>query len=107
MPLASPISEASERLTPNQKDELIARVAASATFRRALRQREFLLYVGNASIRDGVSELREQDIGIKVFGRSPDYDRGADNIVRVNATELRKRIDQYFAVEGASEPYVF
>jgi hypothetical protein len=107
MPLKSPIAEASERLTSRQKDQLIARVAASETFRRALRLREFLLYVGNASIRDGVSELREQDIGIKVFGRSSDYDRGADNIVRVNATELRKRIDQYFEGEGASELYIF
>lgn len=107
MPLELPIAEVSARLTPDQKDDLIARVAASATFRRALRLREFLLYVGNASIRDGALELREQDIGIRVFGRSPDYDRGADNIVRVNATELRKRIDQYFAGEGADEPYVF
>jgi hypothetical protein len=107
MPLESPIAEVSMPLTPSEKDELIARVAASTNFRRSLRLREFLLYVGNASIRDGVSELREQDIGVRVFGRSPDYDRGADNIVRVNATELRKRVDQYFAGEGAGEPYIF
>src|ERR1700761_2656829 len=107
MPLESGIAEASERLTPSQKNELIARVAASSAFRRSLRLREFLLYVGSASAHDGLSEFREQDIGIRVFGRSPDYDRGADNIVRVNATELRKRIDKYFAEEGANEPYVF
>ena len=107
MPLESFISKTPEVMTSGQKDELIARVAGSATFRRALRLREFLLYVGKASLRDDASELREQDIGIRVFGRSPDYDRGADNIVRVNATELRKRIDQYFAGEGASEPYIF
>src|ERR1700761_5440152 len=107
MPLESGIAEASERLTPSQKNELIARVAASSAFRRSLRLREFLLYVGSASVRDGFSEFHKQDIGIRVFGRSPDYDRGADNIVRVNATELRKRIDRYFAEEGADEQYVF
>ncbi|WP_263377540.1 hypothetical protein [Granulicella paludicola] len=107
MALESLTPEASEVMTSVQKDDLIARVAASATFRRALRLREFLLYVGKASIRDGVLELREQDIGVKVFGRSPDYDRSADNIVRVNATELRKRIDLYFTGEGSGEPFVF
>jgi hypothetical protein len=107
MSLESFIAEASEDLTPEQKDELIKRVAASVEFQRALRLRKFLLYIGKASTLENPSELREQDIGIKVFGRSPDYDRASDNIVRVNATELRKRIDHYFTGEGANEPYVF
>lgn len=107
MSLETPIAEETDELTPIQKNELVVRVAGSSAFRRALRLREFLLFVGKASARDGFTEYREQDIGVRVFGRSPDYDRGADNIVRVNATELRKRIDRYFAEEGASEPYVF
>src|ERR1700753_3707428 len=107
MPLEPPISEVHEGLSPRQTDDLVERVASSVHVPRASRLREFLLYVGKTSTRDGGLESREQDIGIKVFGRSPDYDRGADNIVRVNATELRKRIDHYFATEGADEPYIF
>jgi hypothetical protein len=36
----------------------------------------------------------------------PSYNPSEDNIVRVEARELRKRLDLYFATEGAQEPLV-
>jgi hypothetical protein len=90
----------------DERRALIERVAASAHFRRSARLRDFLLYVGRQSLKDGRPEINEQEIGIKVFGRSSSYDRGQDNIVRVNATELRKRIELYFASEGAHESLI-
>src|ERR1039457_689723 len=92
--------------TIDERRALIGRVAASAQFARSVRLRDFLLYVGNQSLKAGCPEIHEQEIGAKVFGRSLAYDRSQDNIVRVNATELRKRIDQYFATEGAHETLV-
>jgi hypothetical protein len=86
---------------------LIERVAASEQFSRSARLRDFLLYVGRQSLKKGSPEIHEQEIGAKVFGRDDSYDRGADTIVRVNATELRKRIDSYFAQNGANEPLIF
>ena len=86
---------------------LIDRVAASSHFARSARLRDFLLYVGNESLKDGIPEIHEQEIGVRVFGRSSSYDRSQDNIVRVNATELRKRIDAYFSGEGVEELWVF
>jgi hypothetical protein len=68
--------------------------------------REFLVYVGQRGIRDGCGQIHEQEIGCEVFGRSPDYDTSVDNIVRVNATDLRKRIEDYFTNEGAQETLV-
>ena len=82
-------------------------MAESAPFRRSSRLREFLIYVGNEVILNGVEDLHEQQIGTAVFGRPPLYDTSQDNIVRVNAMELRKRIDLYFANEGQNEPLVF
>ena len=90
-----------------QRQALIERVAASAHFSRSARLRDFLLYVGRQSLKDGWPEIHEQEIGAKVFGRPISYDRSSDNIVRVNATELRKRIELYFASTGADEPLVF
>jgi hypothetical protein len=90
----------------DERRALIGRVAASAHFKRSARLRDFLLYVGNQSLKEGCPEIHEQEIGAKVFGRSSSYDRSQDNIVRVNATELRKRIEQYFATEGADETLI-
>lgn len=86
---------------------LIERVAASEQFSRSVRLRDFLLYVGKQSLKDGCPDIHEREIGARVFGRSASYDRSSDNIVRVNATELRKRIESYFESAGASEPLVF
>jgi hypothetical protein len=85
---------------------LLERVAGSQHFKRATRLREFLLYVGRYSIDDGTSSIHEQEVGTAVFGRRPGYDTSLDNIVRVNATELRKRLELYFGSEGADEPVV-
>jgi len=102
----APINEASDQPTIDERRALIERVAASAQFRRSARLRDFLLYVGGQSLKQGCPEIHEQEIGAKVFGRSQSYDRSQDNIVRVNATELRKRIELYFASEGAHETLV-
>src|ERR1700678_1960743 len=92
--------------TVDERRALIDRVAGSHHFSRSARLRDFLLYVGRQSLKEGCPEIHEQEIGARVFGRSASYDRSQDNIVRVNATELRKRIELYFATEGADEPLV-
>ena len=102
----APIDTDQEQPSVEERRALIERVAASEHFRRSARLRDFLLYVGNQSLKNGHADINEQDVGAHVFGRSPSYDRSQDNIVRVNATELRKRIDTYFATEGAHETLI-
>jgi hypothetical protein len=86
--------------------ELLERLLASPQLRRSARLREFLLFVAQRSLQEGCTKIYEQEIGASVFGRRKNYDTSADNIVRVNATELRKRIESYFESDGAHEPLV-
>jgi hypothetical protein len=90
-----------------QCGQAIERVCNSQEIRRAARLRDFLHYVAQRTFDNPGSPVSEQEIGVKVFGRPPDYDTSIDNIVRVNASELRKRIAAYFAAEGAHEPIWF
>jgi hypothetical protein len=85
---------------------LLDRVSRSPQLRRASRLRELLLYIGKQSVENGRADLHEQEIGCSVFGRPACYDTSQDNIVRVNATELRKRLENYFATDGAHEAWV-
>lgn len=102
-------------MKPNEQESLdtdacmrlLERVAASSHLNRAPRLRELLFYVGNKALQGEEIEVHEQEIGAVVFGRQPHYDTSQDNIVRVNATELRKRIDAYFISEGADETVSF
>ena len=92
---------------PEECWKVMERAAASSQLKRAARAREFLFYVGTKTLKEGCTEIHEQEIGHAVFGRDPDYETSLDNIVRVSATDLRKRIEGYFASEGAEEPLIF
>jgi hypothetical protein len=86
--------------------ELLERVVNSRELNRAQRLRELLCYLGKRSQKPHAGVLREQEIGAAVFGRPGEYDTSLDNIVRVNVSELRKRLAHYFLEEGANEPIV-
>ena len=58
-----------------ERRALIDRVAASSHLRRSVRLRDFLLYVGRQSLKNGCPEINEQEIGVKVFGRPSSYNR--------------------------------
>lgn len=90
----------------SDQTELVERIAASPQFRRATRLRELLLFVARHTIRHGSVHIHEHEIGSAVFERPANYDTSIDNIVRVNATELRKRLEQYFSEDGANEAVI-
>jgi hypothetical protein len=85
---------------------LVDRLLSSNQLRRSERQREFLSYVCRVALEEPAREIREVEIGCNVFGRPANYDTSQDNIVRVNASELRRRLEDYFRTDGASEPVV-
>jgi len=85
---------------------LVIQVASSTYFAKSARLREMFIYVCGRVLDHNADEIHEQEVGRQVFGRPPDYDTSADNTVRVHASMLRKRVDQYFAKEGLSEPLV-
>ena len=83
--------------------ELVQRVSGSAAFQKSRRLREFLLFVCERALKDPETVVREQEIGVVVFGRPIDFDPSEDTLVRVQASQLRKRLQQYFSAEGAGE----
>jgi hypothetical protein len=62
--------------------------------------RELLLYLCGHEQTGAVTEHR---IGVDVFGRDADYNSSVDTIARVQVSQLRKKLQQYFLTEGASE----
>lgn len=85
---------------------LVERVLASNHFVRSVKLQGFLTYVCAKAMAGRPEEISEQQIGHLVFGREAGYNPSDDNIVRVQARDLRKRLAAYFAEEGAEEPVV-
>ncbi len=93
-------------LSEDERWRLVERVAASNRFQKSPQLRKFLLFICKTSLAGKSDEIRERVIGHYVCGRAPNYDAGADNIVRVEARRLRMQLEHYFSLEGQDEPLV-
>jgi hypothetical protein len=82
----------------------LERILASKHFAKAPLLSSFLRFVCEAALSNSEARVTEQEIGVLVFHRDEDYDPGEDNIVRNYARQLRKRLESYYADEGAHEP---
>ena len=80
-------------------------VAASHAFAGSKRTQDFLQLIVGHALDGEIDSLRERMIGAEMFGRPVDYDTGSDSVVRVKATEVRKRLAQFYA-ESREEPAV-
>lgn len=88
--------------------EQLRLIGESEFFRGSQRCRQFLEYSVNYVLEGRPSgELKERIIGIEVFRKAGDYDTAQDNIVRVTANEVRKRLAQYYGDGGQNADPVF
>lgn len=83
---------------------LAQRVVAGTHFSRSTLLSNFLLYIVVETIEGRASEITEHQIGVQVFDRPAGYRTIEDNIVRTYARQLRRRLAEYFAGEGVTEP---
>lgn len=71
-------------------------VLSSDAFMGGHRAQRFLQLVVEHALAGRSDCLRERMIGAEMFGRPIDYDTGNDAVVRVKASEVRKRLAQYY-----------
>src|ERR1700683_5402761 len=82
----------------------LERILESPPFRTSSRSKQFLSYVVLNTLNGHVENLKERTIGVEVFQRDPDYATGDDSVVRVNAGEVRRRLEQYYYAAPTDTP---
>ena len=80
--------------------EQLERLLGNSHFKQSRRFPSFLRFVIDHTLQGQTDLLKERTLGIEIFGREADYDTASDPIVRVTATEIRKRIAQYYQEPG-------
>lgn len=75
----------------------LGEILASPVFRGSRRSQEMLRYVVEHALEGQFDRLKERTIGVEIFSREPDYNTGDDSIVRVSASDVRKRLSQYYS----------
>jgi len=76
--------------------EELRRVLVSNAFRASRRAAEFLELIVEHALAGRFDSLRERMLGAEMFGRPVDYDAANDAVVRVKATEVRRRLTMYY-----------
>ena len=84
--------------------EELDRILASKYFKNSSRGRQFLEFVVRRGLEGHCDQLKERTIGAALFNRSPDYATGDDPVVRVQAGEVRRRLEQFYQEEPSHSP---
>ena len=71
---------------------------------RAPNLRHFLEHVAEQHFARKTDLLKEYSIAVQALHRPAQFDPQSDTIVRVTAHTLRKKLEQYYAGEGANHP---
>jgi hypothetical protein len=77
--------------------EHLREIIASPAFKGSRRSQQFLQHIVEKTIRGHAHEVKERSLGVDLFARSPSYDTGEDAIVRVTASDVRKRLHQFYS----------
>jgi len=77
--------------------EHLREIIASPAFKGSRRSQQFLQHIVEKTINGHAHEVKERSLGVDLFARSPSYDTGEDAIVRVTASDVRKRLHQFYS----------
>ena len=76
--------------------EQLSRLVSHPLLKSSRRCRSFLQFVVEEALEGRGAALKERTVGVAVFGRNVEYDTSLDHIVRNAATDLRRRLAQYY-----------
>src|ERR1019366_4542597 len=82
-----------------EKESVLRELAAilnSPIFQPSKRGQQFLSYVVHHRLDGNHDRLKERTIGVDLFQRPVAYATGDDPVVRVQAGEVRRRLEQYY-----------
>ena len=84
----------------------LAEILRSPAFKSSQRSQVFLRYVVEHALSGEFDQLRERSIGVALFGRPAAFDTAEDAIVRVTASDVRKRLLQHYGIASAPSRYL-
>jgi TolB-like protein/Tfp pilus assembly protein PilF len=95
---------APHRISADAVRAQLGRILASEHFVRSERLSRFLEFTVEQTLAGRAELLKEYSIAVEVFGRKDSFDPRVDAIVRVQAVNLRSRVSDYYAKQGAGDP---
>lgn len=82
----------------------LERICTHPLFSETTRMKRFLTYIVTETLEGKADRLKGYSLGIEVFDRPDSFDAQADTIVRVQAGQLRRRLDLFYSDAGKDDP---
>ena len=98
------MAETASEFSKVRVETQLARILANPSFGRSAAMSSLLRHLVGKALAHETENLKEYSLGIDVFRRGPDFDPRIDPIVRVQARNLRARLDDYYRHAGAGDP---
>ena len=92
-------------IPPEAVRQELASILATPAFRNSPQRSRLLSYVVDCALMGDHENLKEYVIGVEVFGRPESFDPRLDSVVRVHATQLRKKLRAYYEVNGSTSDF--
>jgi len=89
------------RIPREEEWQELQAVLQSEIFKKAPNLLHFLEYVAEQHFAGRADEVKEYSIAVQALHRPEHFDPQSDTIVRVTAHALRKKLENYYATEGA------
>jgi hypothetical protein len=80
-------------------------ILRGTAFKGSHRSQAFLQHIVEQALHGDAEDLRERSIGMTLFGRPATYDTADDAIVRVTASDVRKRLLQHYGNAGVGSRF--
>ena len=93
-----------EAVDPDQVRAHLQLILSTPGFASASSLARFLRYVVEETLEGRARNLKEFTLGIRIFGRGEAFDPRVDPIVRVQARNLRSKLERYYAGPGLADP---
>jgi hypothetical protein len=84
----------------------IDRILASNTFHASDVLRRLLRFLADKTFAGAADELKEYSVGLDALGKPPTYDPRQDAAVRLHASRLRQKLDDYYRNEGKGDSLI-
>ncbi|PSL19589.1 tetratricopeptide repeat protein [Shimia abyssi] len=91
-------------VSPEAVLEQLQTIRSSEMFSGASRLVDLLEYIVKENLKDPSRKILAKTIAEEIYGRAPDKDNDSQNIVRVDAGRLRRRLAEFYAGPGRDNP---
>jgi len=89
--------------SPDEISRQLKHVLDSPDFQATPMQRAFLKFVVDQKLAGNTHRIKAYTVATEVFGRKSDFDQSIDPIVSIQASRLRRALDQYYQSTGKND----